>query len=543
MSLVLVQDLPAIIPVRNPAWLEVLCDSYQASAPTKAEYIIGLLSNPVAGYEFKLFMPGGEELVFTYVTGTPDDSGTQVQRGGSDAATLANLLTALQGNWYVDQLFTVTNETTHLELVARQAGVTVMSFQNTSPATMSFASAGPGTDGSFAPAYTGVVQPYVERTWGSGEYVALPAFENTPDTDRRTRWDLSTLLKPEVTYNWPTYGTTTLQLQRNLQRRVYITRYEQFGDPPAPQIVKRGAVKKLWYGGSRQLEHNVFTSFFQMVESTALLTPWLTYRGRSGRHEVSAPQQHYLAWYRNVTKVSGQQIYVKAVVTYADASTETTNVWVDTNGSDYQLGDVALFPAGFDLLGLDGLSAEEPVSYTLQVFNPSDVALSQAHTFHLVDADYNELHIEYVNSLGVVESLRCTGSWAVGNKTQHDLVQRLRVLVDGTPPSREGSDRSALLRGNQRTLQVSSGNMDAGELQAVLDVLYSPEWRLLDHARETREALTLVEAEVVEVKRGVDDEHLYALNLKYLIGDDEMAWSDRTLMPDVPDEEPEEPES
>ena len=84
--------------------------------------------------------------------------------------------------------------------------------------------------------------------------------------------------------------------------------------------------------------------------------------------------------------------------------------------------------------------------------------------------------------------------------------------------------------------------MDKDELLAVVDILLSPEQRRVDLERGEREPLVLVAAEQVMERRGSEDEHLYALNLEFLLGDAEMAWSAMELLPEQPELDPEEPE-
>jgi hypothetical protein len=154
------------------------------------------------------------------------------------------------------------------------------------------------------------------------------------------------------------------------------------------------------------------------------------------------------------------------------------------------------------------------------------------HTFWLVDPDANELHLEFVNSLGVVESMRCVGSWEQALDAQYEDLVTLREADNGNLPPSTGADTRPLLLGVTATLQVSTGYVDEKEHFALLDILSSPEVRLVDHLNDRKLPVRLVPGTHSLRRKGPDvNEHLYALNLALVEGDTEMAWGDRALLP------------
>lgn len=525
--------------MRDPVWLELACNGYRTSAPTTASYTITCATNPSAGYSFTLALPTGD-LVFTFVSGTPDATGLQVELGVNVAATNANLYDALRANWFVDQLFLITTASGTHTLTARTPGEVIVGFTNTIPVAMSWTTVSPGADAVYATNYNAMVQVWVEEVYGSNSYTKLPEVMLSPDkVDRRAKQDLHTLLKNKTGYDWPAFGTTALTVLDKLIRRYYYTYYEQLGDPPVAEKLARSPLKNAWYAGSRQIERNRMENIWSMIRrsDSGWLSPFLTYRGRAGAHEVSPVQDHYIAWYRRVAKTPGTQIKLLATVYYDDDTNDTDEIWVDTNGSGYNQWRVGQFPVGFERMGLDALQpTKTPTHYTVQVLSAADAALSEIHTFVLVDEDVNEIYVEFVNSLGVTESLRCKGSWVHGMTPAHSTVTRLRTPDNGSTPSEQESNAIALLDGAQERLQVSTGYMDRGELNALMDVLLSPEWRWVDNVRSTRHPLRLVGAEEVMRVQGEATEHLYAMNLEFLVCDPEMAWSDRFNMPTMPTE-------
>lgn len=540
MALNTILEPPAVVPVRDPVWLEVSCDGFRTGTPTASTFSLLLLAVPTAGQSFSLSV-GGEQVSFTWVSGTPDDSGTQIQVGGDLAASMEFLRTALERNWLVDQYFTVLNAGIALVATARTTGLLPVQVSQTVPPNLVTDYTNNGSDGSVAPNYSANVQVYVERVPGSGAYLPVPAQMGQPDDALLARWNLRADLKPAVGYTWPTYGMTGMALQTKLKRRFYVAYWEVKGDPPVAQRVYRTAPRTAWYAGSQTKEHLVIGDVFDLMESTELLNPFLTYRGRKGRHEVSRGQDVYLGYYRRTAKVADQQIRLRAVVTYEDGSTQATTLWTDTNASGFEQGEVCLFSVGFDRNTLAALSTEHPVSYTVQVQDAVGAALSELYQLELMDTDANELFVGYVNSLGVVETTRLIGAWELGMNSEHEEVQRLLTVVNGQRPSPTESNLKTLLRGSQQKLKASTGYMDEGELYAQLDLLLSPEHKWLDVASGAWRPLRLVNAEHVVKQRGTKEEHLYALNLEWAVGDVEQAWSDRSALPAVPDEEAPEP--
>ena len=542
MSLNVLTDTPSITPVRDPVWYELLCNGFRTTAAVPAQFTIGLLQQPAEGDTFTLAWLT-YSITFTFVTGAVDESGTQVRLGTNVTATLANLHAALQGNYYVDSHFAITPGETEHTAIARIPGAMAVSLTNTAPPSIALVQTQPGVDAVFATNYTAVHQIWLETGRNTGVYYPLPQRDGRPDEHLRTRWPVNEMLHHAVKPQWPDYAQQPPSYLHQLTRRYYITRWELYGDVPTPGLVRRSAIKTAWYAGSRNSEQRQMQEVFAVITTTAQPTPFLTYRGRAGRHEVSPAQQSYLGWYRNVPKVAGQQLSVRATVHYTDGSNTAATIHTDTNSSDWQLGDVILIPTGFERQGLHLLQpTKDPTHYTVQVLGHTGAALSELYTYHLRLPDANELHLEWCNSLGVVESTRCVGSWVRGLRTEYDLVDRLVTAVAGQQPNPQRTQRVHHLRGVDNTIQFSTGFMDKDELDATLDLLFSPSLFILDHDRSTREPFIPTAGEYVQGQRGTPEENLYACNLSGLITHAEMARSLRTSMPALPPTEPGGPE-
>lgn len=537
MSLSLLHDTHPMTPVRNPAWMEVLCMGYLTDMPEKSEVRLTLIQDPDPGYTIYFELPNGDTTTLVAVNTTPDDSGTQYAIGGTTSETFDNLLDAAQGNAYLSQWYQMDDMGTDtMRLRGRVTGAHDPLITWDTPACIALSAQVEGTSGSFQPGYVAQAAIYLEKFWDSGTYERLPVMEKMPDTYYRARWDLSSLLHPylrrAIVNDWPAYGLDEVMLATNIFRRYYVDRWERYGQPPTNRKLERSDIKLAWYAGARNRDHNTDGELGGLLRYTHRTTPWMTYRDRGGKHEVSAAQQHVLGWYRKTDRVEDEPIRMVSTVHYTDGTT-AAGPNVDDSGVTWEKGSVALWPCGFDTLELGDLEpTKTPYKYSVKLVDFGDADLSEVHTFWLVDADANELHLEFVNSLGVVESMRCIGSWVQELSAEYEDLTNLREVENGTLPPSEGSNTAPNLLGVMPTLQVSTGFVEEKEHYALLDILHSPYVRLVDHANDRKLPVRLAPGTHALRRQGPDvNEHLHALNLALVEGDAEMAWGDRYLLP------------
>lgn len=536
-----------LMAVRNPAWLELPTPGRQQAAPVASVTALVFLANPTAGQRITFTLPDGSTTSLEAVSGTPDGSATQYQISGTSGGTIANLVATANLNPQLLQWYTITNNSGQAVFTARSAADHAPDVEWDSPVWGFAIPSTPGSNGTYAPGYHMGLTLWVEEVWGSGTYTRLPDVVAEPGADGRVRYDVSTLLKPYVGYDWPAYGASVPLRCTRLQRRLYAEHWEAWGDPLRPRAVTRTGTLKAWYAGTRQQEeHPDWSQLAATLVGTNVnadyLTPWLTYRGRGlgTRHEVDPGQQHYLGWYH---RVATQELELRATVWYTDGTSASTTALSD---EDVPQGEIALWPCGFDVLELGDLQpSKTPYKYAVQLRTAGDTptAVSELHTFWLAAPDANTLHIEWVNSLGAVESLRTTGQWTLPVEAAHEAITTARTVQNGAYPATHQSAQRSLLVGVQAVLQVETGLVDARERDALLDLLYSPEWRLVDHASGRKLPLQLAGSQQLGGQQGTPTEHLHRLRLEFVAGDAEMAWSAMGTLPPAPDLEPTPPDA
>lgn len=535
MAISYVKLPPTLSPVRNDVWMEVDCGAYRTGSTSIGLVFLDRIASPPAGHLIKMLLPSGESIRFEAVPGSPDDSGEQYTIG-----SVLQLANAMNTNPAFSALYIAKVVTGQPSLVigGRWPSVALPVISFAGGAAYQLSNAQGNADYSYAANYSVRYTVWLERDWLSDRWEPLPTGERFPGPDLHARINVAPMLRTYVAYDWPFYGQAVPTRSLAPQRRYRVQVWERYGTPPSNRTAKTTTERVAWYAGQRNRDTPHQEDLTPLLQSGAQPSPWLTYRGRSGRHEVGAAQQHVLGWYRNIAPAAGT-IQLQATVHYTDGSTASTIATTEAS-MVWGFREIALWPCGFDTLNLQALQPTKvPRKYTVQLMNQPNggaaSAVSAPHTFHLAAPDVTELHLEYVNSFGVVESLRCTGSWEEALDAKYTGIQRLREVAGGAAPPAATSNARQLLQSATNTLQLSTGFRDQGEHFAQMDLFLSPELRLVDHAHRRQLPVLLADGSHSLARRGADEnEHIYALNLKLIVGDAETAWGDRALLPATP---------
>lgn len=520
-------------PVRNPQWLEVESDLGETLPGAKAQFTLQLLTTAVAGNSITITWPRGT-VTMTGISGSGGGTtGTGFGVAYGTVPTLRDhLLTQLRLNYYLQRDFIMEAVSTDsIQFTARTLGdAWHPSITSCTPGSLgTFTTDQIGKDTAYADNYSMALVLEVEEVRESDTYTRLPQITLRPGPDKLARANLADMLLPYLRQpTWPAYNRSTSLWASGQMRRFkgYVLEYQ--GDPSAPRILTDlypGTTARAWLAGARRREQEAFHT--QLVYlGTQAGSRWLTYRGIDpDKHEVSAAQQHYLMWFDwGVGYEVEDNLRLHFKVHYTDGTTDDKVVLCGVLQRDLHI-----FPTGFDTYLLGDLQpAKTPYKYeawlTLESAGSGQVVA--AHTFHLVEADYNEQHLEFLNSFGAIESLRCIGSWEQGLEMdwQEAGYERPRDSAASLNDPQQ-TDVVNLHRASAETIQISTGFMDRGEMLAVIDVLYSPQLRLVDHDRKTKTGCRLLNTTHLVRKQGAEDEHLYALNLELQVGDTDRATS------------------
>lgn len=518
---------------RNDVWLEYACTNYRTGSAHTGGFMITRLASPPVGNVIKIVLPHGDVLTFRAVAGVPSDVGDEYTIG-----SLQNLANAMNNNVAFSALYiaTVMSGWPQIYISGRWSWVPLPASITLNGAYYSQDDAQGSQDYIYALNYSVRTRIWVELDWMSNRWEPLPENDHYPGEDLHARENIAPMLLPFLGYDWPAYGQSAPMRTLSIFRRYRVQAWERYGTQATDHIAVLLPARVAWYAGQRNRDSHLQVNWGYTLGNTNVPSPWLTYRGRNGRHEVSAAQQHVLGWFRNLARPAGSVIRLRATVYYTDGTSAAINT-VSDSGMPWERSEVALWPCGFNTLALYALQPSlTPYKYSVQlVYNAAGgaaVAASEEHTFWLADEETAELHIEYVNSLGIVDSLRCTGAWEEGLAVMYAEPFSKRSITGGNIPPPATSDKHHLLASADNTLKVSSGYMDESEYRAAMDLFFSPEVRLVDHANKRHLPLLLTNGSHAVSRRGAGtEEHLYALNLQFAVGDPERAWGDRQNMP------------
>lgn len=527
------------VPVRIPQWVEVETDRGETQTAQTAEFDIQLLTTASADDTITITWPLGS-VTFTGVTGLVlGDTGLTFSVSyGTAAATAAALLLRLQLNYLLQRDFYMELQTSDtIRFTARYPGAKYQpSDVFSDPDTLiAHTEVTEGRDAKYQSNHSIGLVLEVEEEHGTGVYTRLPELAGEPDTapTARVRWNVSPLLLPYTGYNWPDYGTTARLHAKDLVRRVRAYFVERYGTDPEPRILNQVVgLTKAWRAGSKLREATAWTAeLFNLDAYNAAAARFLTYRGQPGeKHEVSAGQQHYLAFFDwGVNYAIEDDFILHLEVYYTDGTTDSTTVTYDYEEGQPGPGDISIYPVGFNVHGLASLQASKtPYKYKawLTTTGSSGTKVCAPYTFWLVPEDANEQHLEFLNSFGGIESLRSVGEWESGLELTFQEAGYPRAVNEGFRPDPQQVDVVNIGNTTTETVRISTGFLDPGELAACMDLLYSPELRLVDHARSTKVGCRLLNTSHLVRRQGDRrSEHLFALNLELQVGDPDRATS------------------
>lgn len=267
---------------------------------------------------------------------------------------------------------------------------------------------------------------------GPGERVAQ--LQGHPDPDGVVWFDLSSVLAGFVRDSraeplCPAYGTP-LPVRADNIRRYYYRATEEYGDPPVVQPWVYGTVRRVMDAGVSQSIFAEGDYLGGITSDTSLLT-W-----QADGQRVKPGDELWLPWY-NYTGAD------KSLVLERTLWSATTGLALNTAYMPLdetippvavarcKAGQVIQFPLR-DALDASAYDDGAVHKVTVRVVDGdsdwdtgSPVALSGSRTYYL-DWAYHESErlVQWINSFGTVETLRCTGDFTKQFKTERQVARR-----------------------------------------------------------------------------------------------------------------------
>jgi hypothetical protein len=270
--------------------------------------------------------------------------------------------------------------------------------------------------------FAALVELMVEKTYKSGNFQrVMTSVNRSAFGDCLYQYDLAEAIHSVLmeslaefplpafnnTYNWPA----------NNARRYYIRLGEKSGTPSAIQYWETQGIRTVWRGGNSMESTTDF--FLNIADVNPLMCYW-------SRKIVSKKQPEWMMWCNWLDDERGAILQVKQYS--ATGTLLNTKVVGNTVWTSRALPLECIFiPAGFTQLNLLSNCAK----YTVEVIDqdvyeasPANVVVSMSplQTFYVKDTYVeDERYLQYFNSFGKIETIRCTGLWQIDQETQRSI--------------------------------------------------------------------------------------------------------------------------
>jgi len=517
MAITVTLSPPALAYTRNPVAVNATSNSLVTTPEARPYLDLALTTtSPLNGESltWQITDPetGEVQLVLLFSATTPDATGSQFPTNPGDPVDdwAAVVRSYLQTNPFLNTYYTVTLQagatatSATLRIQARTADVGLQFLVIIDGLTGVTAAA---TNTTTAKVYRAAFKlwmflflenPYESAIWNR---VPIDAYR---DQDDVFRFDLGPYLDaycgqiggmPAHNLAAPSFFISQGVLQYYLQ---YAEQYQDVSDE-APEF----KVQSLSYtrfralaGGLNPLEYPANTNFIAQLPTTKRLLSWWP----DGKL-LSVDQPEFISWL-NATGAN-RNIGLRVIITYTDTTTDTINpILADTNHT-VKAGEVVHVPVGYTALALAAVDVAKTVcEWTVTLIDDtSPTPLTYSITRRYVLDSYPRKQSRYLlwlNSLGGLDTLRCTGVQSTTRRTAKESLERYLApdyaALDG--------QADALLSADQYEAKLQSGYMTARERMAAQDIFAARHAFLVQNDRMER---IVVSASSVLVQQDNDD--------------------------------------
>ena len=524
---------PWLMPVRNPLWV-TMTPAVADTPGVRAVWLLFPMYQPAPGDTIAVTY-GPNAFTLTCVAGIlpADLAPLQFLAGSTVAQTVLNIADACRRDFNLNADFEITDFGPGIAVIFTQRPSTARANSQYNISSCDAIPAGwttgdvdtLGTDAVPTPNHAMRLAIYVEQSVGG--FTRIPDRSCTIAAGIAPAINIAGALQPFLAPDLPTFNVPPAALKGlpaiGAFRRFYLETCEFSGSPVASRNIESigSAADPLiaWNAGFQAQDTDIASSFVAQLQYTTNARQFLTWRGRYAKLQVSKAQRHYLSHY-SWANLPSDLPALQVSITCTDG---TVVPWTTRYGqlAPYIRRTITIWAAGWQQLLLDALvpPGKLPASYKVRLVAPVlGTILSEEQTFHLVPEDYQEIHLLYFNSVGGYDLLRATGAWSETNAPAWQTTERPAVMADFGDKLAVRS--ASVPSGGQRTLSVQTSFLPLSEHRCVVDILGSPDVRLVDRIRSCYQRVRLVKSkEVMMEQRGAQDENLYALDLDLLIGD------------------------
>jgi hypothetical protein len=246
----------------NPLAFTLKGDNYITTPGIKAKLVLQHVGAISAGDSFDIAFLD-HDLNFTVISGTPNDSGTQIEAG----STTAEIILQLLDNYYIDKYYDVTlSGSDVIEIEAKDGGSDYdITSDFSGVAGISETSNTPGNDAVYPDNYKILLQLLLETTYGSGTYDKVAQMFLDVDNSGKIETRLEDILLRCFPYtDLPELSDFGFNLCQHTVKRYKLKTGEAYGNP---QDVYKMDVSDVYYVLNGKLPVNIFpgAGFHQFV--------------------------------------------------------------------------------------------------------------------------------------------------------------------------------------------------------------------------------------------------------------------------------------
>ena len=459
---ILINDPAAVKPPKfsqskDPVFFQLKSNSAQPWAGTKCVFRITFTA-PVTGLNFlllssRLFGPKG----FVFLS-TPYDSGWALPTfvSGTLATWILQVADALRTNPFIANHYTVTTTSTYIDVTANNVGdlYNIYDVSDTS-SNMSAATILNGTDGYFSANFRLRFSLFCQLP---GE--ALPTLRtetySAPDPDAVNRHNLQAVLDDQLAFNLHPFSVGPLT---DRSAKWYVNINEYMDEPPEHrQILKyEGGTDGMFVyrGGSSRLNTGNFNA---LATEGRPLKPYArgkqrATRGYNGKYFIS---------YVNLAKV---ELSIMCVYTLSNGATgfvELADYSLPVYGAIYSTEVSPFYVAQVISLATSSVVTDSDLAeYVLVPVFDGMPSLSD-YSFTPVDEEYGQQVFWFESSMGVTETVFCTGETDFGIEVAKEDFRLIFPEYGADARSREVYQRTNYFLS---TGQAFSGYMEKNDLR------------------------------------------------------------------------------
>jgi len=445
MAITIIYETAAQYYAGSPMAFRLQTDKYVQTPGQKIAVVIVITpgNEPGVGDIIEIASNWGFTLTFTFVASNPSTNELTAYSSGTLAAYIAQLIAELQQNYVIGTFFDLADTSPlgytfgSITLSKRDSGIINLSGNT---GGFSVVHSNVVIDPVYRPNFSFILELYVEQPYNSGNYgkatsqLANAVFNPVPNADSQADVYINDVLYSFLTFDFPQLPADNIlaKLCTNIQVRCWLRITEAYGNPVTVQPWSQ-SLYRFGFGVKGTIKDSEYN---QAYDPSPAAGPTVNkFMTRCPDKEVLPNQPEWLTYRRDDVAINN--ILIK--VTFADGTLYSAGTAPQINKSTLDAvsgeNDVIMIEAGYAQLGLDALPSSSPVAkWEIQFLDAANDTLYKPKVYYLKDQPF--LYVRYFifqNSLGGVDTLRCTGTLTKLHKVEREKSYRAREFTFQNP--------------------------------------------------------------------------------------------------------------